>query len=104
MTTAVQRSFNMSVPWYLMACYAYYEMDEPMLTDQAFDHLAKEMVTRWESIEHRHKDCLTEDILRASTAPNRYPEMAVGACRSLIEVLRRQAKKPRQGRAAKTSS
>ena len=35
---------NMMVPWYLMASYAYYEQDQPILSDGLFDGLAKRML------------------------------------------------------------
>ena len=39
---------NMLVPWYLMAAWAYYEDDNPILSDSVFDDLAKTMHKKWE--------------------------------------------------------
>ena len=36
----VDGNINMSVPWYIMAAYAYYEQDDPILEDSEFDKLA----------------------------------------------------------------
>ena len=49
------KNINMMVPWYLMASYAYYKEDDPILSDQFFDNMAKVMLDKWEEIEHFHK-------------------------------------------------
>ena len=46
---------NMLVPWYLMAAWAYYEDDNPILSDSVFDDLAKTMHKKWDEVEHFHK-------------------------------------------------
>jgi len=58
---------NMMVPWYLMAAYAYYEQDEPILSDGMFDGMAKAMLEKWDTIEHWHKDLITTDDLEAGS-------------------------------------
>ena len=40
----IDDNLNMTVPWYLMAAYAYYEEDRPILSDSYFDRLAKKML------------------------------------------------------------
>lgn len=70
---------NMMVPWYLMAAYAYYVDDEPILEDQTFDKLAKRIATQWDTIEHRHKSYLTKDMLEAGTFLGDYPPQVEGA-------------------------
>ena len=47
----------MTVPWYLMTSYAYYVEDNPLVSDGAFDRLAKTMIKNWDKIEHFH-NCL----------------------------------------------
>ena len=37
-------NINMSVPWYLMAAYAYYVEDRPLLSDSCFDRMARKMI------------------------------------------------------------
>jgi hypothetical protein len=77
---------NLSVPWYLMASYAYYELDNPILTDASFDELGKFMLSRWEAITHRHKHLITEDDLRAGTLLRRdFPEIVKSATLDLIQ-------------------
>lgn len=82
----VKKNRNLSVAWYLMASYAYYELDQPLLTDSAFDELAKFMLHRWGAIKHRHKSLITEDDLRAGTLLRRdFPEIVIGATKDLMK-------------------
>ena len=37
----IDDNINMTVPWYLMASYAYYVEDDPILSDHAYDHMVK---------------------------------------------------------------
>ena len=83
----LQESLNLSVPWYLMASYAYYELDRPFLSDAVFDGLAKVMLKGWSTIEHRHKHLITEDDLRAGTLMTRdFPEIVKDATKRLLNV------------------
>lgn len=58
---------NMLVPWYLMASYAYYELDDPFFTDGTYDWLCKELDARWNEVEHRHKMRIDRGALAAGT-------------------------------------
>lgn len=69
----VDDNINMLVPWYLMAAYAYYVEDRPILSDSIFDRLAKKMLSNWDQIEHFHKDLITKDDLKAGTYLGEYP-------------------------------
>lgn len=75
----VDNNINMTVPWYLMAAYAYYEEDNPILSDSTFDRLAKKILDNWDTIEHLHKDYLTKDMLEAGTYIGEYPSRVKGA-------------------------
>lgn len=70
---------NMLVPWYLMAAYAYYVEDDPILEDARFDHMAKRILHLWDEIEHMHKDKLTKSDLEAGTFLGEYPSRIKGA-------------------------
>lgn len=72
-------SINMYVPWYLMAAYAYYVEDDPILEDSVFDKLAKRMLSLWDEIEHPHKKHLNKDMLEAGTFIGEYPSRVKGA-------------------------
>jgi len=75
---------NMMVPWYLMASYAYYEQDQPILTDGLFDGLAKRMLECWDDIDHQHKELITEEDLVAGTLLTRnFPGRVKGAVEHL---------------------
>lgn len=79
----VDDSINMAVPWYLMACYAYYVEDDPILEDATFDRLAKKILKEWDEIDHFHKDYLTKDMLEAGTFIGEYPSRIKGALKSV---------------------
>ncbi len=79
----IDDSINLTVPWYLLASYAYYEEDNPILSDGVFDRLGKKMLKNWESIEHIHKSFITEDMLEAGTFIGTYPSRIRGALLAL---------------------
>jgi hypothetical protein len=81
-------NINMMVPWYLMASYAYYKKDEPILSDAFFDAMGKTMLERWDDINHFHKHLITVDDLRAGTYLGDYPSIIEGA----IEELKKMRK------------
>jgi len=72
-------NINMLVPWYIMAAYAYYEQDNPILEDVFFDRMARRLLENWGSIEHFHKDYLNTDMLKAGTYIGEYPSRVKGA-------------------------
>ena len=83
---AVDKNNNMLVPWYLMAAFAYYKQDNPILSDQLFDKLARKMLEHWDDIEHHHKELITQDDLRAGTYLGEYPKRVEGAVNHIREV------------------
>ena len=76
-------SINMYVPWYLMASYAYYEEDDPIISDSMFDKMSKRILTHWEEISHMHKEYLNIDMLKAGTYSGEYPAQIKGALQSV---------------------
>lgn len=86
MKTATKRDRNKMVPWYLMASYAYYGLDDPILTDKAFDDLALDLLCVWDIIKHQHKHLITEDDLAAGSLTTRdFPQIAKDAALDLIQ-------------------
>lgn len=79
----VDDNLNMAVPWYLMASYAYYEEDKPILSDSVFDRLARKILEFWDVIDHMHKECLNKDMLEAGTFLGEYPSRVKYAVQSL---------------------
>lgn len=80
---ATDNNLNMLVPWYLMAAFAYYVQDNPILPDHTFDHMAKKMLSHWEEIDHFHKDKITKDDLAAGTYLGEYPSRVKYAVESV---------------------
>jgi|SRR6056300_552694 hypothetical protein len=72
-------SINMYIPWYLIAAYAYYEEDSPIISDRLFDLIAKRILENWDQIEHVHKSYITKDMLQAGTYIGEYPTRIKGA-------------------------
>ena len=84
---AIGRSSNMLVPWYLMASYAYYVLDTPILSDGCFDELCAQLDAEWDQVEHRDKGWIDRNDLAAGTRLSTlYPSMAKGAASSLAGV------------------
>lgn len=81
-------SINMTVPWYLMASYAYYVQDDPILEDHVYDTLAKRILAEWDNIDHHHKNLLNKDMLEAGTFMGDYPPQIKGAVGSVREAYR----------------
>jgi len=86
-------NINMMVPWYLMASYAYYKKDEPILSDAFFDSMGKTMLERWDDIDHFHKHLITVDDLQAGTYLGDYPSRVEGGLEDLLEHQKKMKKK-----------
>ena len=74
---------NMLVPWYLMASYAYYEEDNPILEDATFDRMSKVFLQYYDEIEHMHKYLITKEMLEAGTYQGEYPNRVKYALENL---------------------
>lgn len=81
-------STNMYVPWYIMASYAYYVEDSPILSDRTFDNMSKRILENWDEIEHIHKKYLNKDMLEAGTYMGEYPSRIKGALQSVRDTYR----------------
>ena len=84
----VDDSINMAVPWYLMAAYAYYVEDDPIMEDRDFDLLARKLLKDWDEVEHMHKHYLSKDMLEAGTYIGDYPSRVEGALKSVRHTYR----------------
>ena len=67
---------------YLMCSYAYYVEDNPLISDEEFDNLAKWLLEHWDAVDHPHKCYITKQDLEAGTYLGKYPSMIKGAVRS----------------------
>lgn len=81
----IETNINLSVPWYLMASYAYYEEDDPIISDSMYDRLAKKILAHWDEIKHQHKHHLSVDMLEAGSYIGTYPSRVAGGLISLKE-------------------
>ena len=79
----IDENNNMMIPWYVMASYAYYVEDRPLLSDGYFDRMAKRMLAEWDDIEHMHKHLITKEMLEAGTFLGEYPSRIKDAIQSL---------------------
>lgn len=81
----IASNLNMLIPWYLMACFAYYEEDNPIISDWVFDRMAKSLDNNWDTVQHRHKEYLTRSDVAAQTYlnPKGYPLMTKASVWSL---------------------
>jgi hypothetical protein len=96
----IDANINMTVPYYLMASYAYYVEDDPIFTDAFYDNLAKTILDNWDAITHWHKEHLSKDDLEAGSFLGDYPSIVQGALKSLreqpktVDKPKKQPKKP----------
>jgi hypothetical protein len=78
----LDKSPNAIVAWYLMASYAYYHEDDPILSDEVFDWLCVRFLENWNAIKHPHKHLTDEGQLKCGTlllGKDDYPSMVKGA-------------------------
>jgi hypothetical protein len=78
---------NMMIPFYLMASYAYYKLDDPIFSDSFYEELAKTMIDVWEGINHTHKYLITLDALKAGSYIGEYPSIVIGALESFKNAI-----------------
>lgn len=64
----VANKINLAVSWWLIASYAYYLLDENLISDELFDELTQVIKLNFDTIEHVNKDLITEDRLSAGSA------------------------------------
>ena len=79
----IDANINMTVPYYLIASFAYYVEDDPIFTDAFYDSLAKQILNNWDTITHWHRDVLSKDALAAGSFLGEYPSIVQGALKSL---------------------
>ena len=88
---AIIEGVNRMVPWYLMASYAYYILDKPILSDGMYDGLCKNLLDEVDqmNIDHPHIGLCEPDALRAGTAfhitEEEYPSIAKAAALRLLK-------------------
>ena len=67
---------NQLVSWFLIGCYAYYELSTPVMADADFDYMVKKLKEQWGNADHPHKDLISETHLDATTGYDiKYPNI-----------------------------
>lgn len=89
-----KHNVNMLVPHYIMASYAYYVLDDPLIPDTYFDQMAKRLLKNWDKITHWHKDYITIDDLKAGTYLGEYPRRATVVAETLLLGIEWKSRKP----------
>jgi len=73
---------NRLVPYYLMSCYLYYELDLNVIEDYEFENICKKLLLKYDLIKHYHKYLLDKDALSASTGYGiKYPTIVISAAK-----------------------
>jgi UDP-N-acetylglucosamine transferase subunit ALG13 len=52
---------------YLLHCYLYYKLNNPIIYDYDFDNLCNTLVEKWDSINHSYKKLVSLEDLKAGT-------------------------------------
>jgi NAD-dependent DNA ligase len=71
---------NLLIPHFLMHSWLYYVKDTPLVSDDTFDWITKELGARWDSLEHRHKALIDPSLLKTGfylEYPRRVPHAAL---------------------------
>lgn len=72
-----------AVAHFLMACYAYYVEDDPILSDHTFDHVLTPAVRGLPAGSHPHQHLITAEHLEAGTGFDlKYPLSVIEAARA----------------------
>ena len=95
----VSKNKNMLLPWWLMACYAYYELDQILLSDTYFEfELAEQLKKNYPKITHHHKSVIEkhkEQMLdsngkldfKTAFMIKEWPERVAGATKCLLKKI-----------------
>jgi hypothetical protein len=82
---------HLIVPWFIMASYLYYHKNLSLFSDEYYDELSKELLSRWDQVEHRHKHLITKEHLIAGSLytlkEEDYPEICKSAALSRAREL-----------------
>lgn len=64
----VANKINLAVSWWLIASYAYYLLDENLISDEFFDYLTLLIKENYEQITHENKDLITPERIACGSA------------------------------------
>jgi len=66
---SMESDINLTVPWFLMAAYAYHVDHDPIISDSQYDRMVKRMLDHWAEIEHKHKELISIKDHHVETYP-----------------------------------
>jgi len=74
---------------YLVHCYLYYKLDTPIIYDYDFDMLCKEILEKWDSINHSYKKLISKSDLQAGTGYSitEYPQEIIEEAESRKKIF-----------------
>jgi len=82
---------NLLVPWILMTSYLYYIEDISILSGHLFDNMCRELMEKYDTVEHRHKHLICKEGLSSGSlfdlTEDDYPHIVKGAARQLAREL-----------------
>ena len=62
-----EQNENMSIPYYLMFSYLYYEKNISLIDDAEFDGMCKTLLDKLDTLTHMHKHLIKKESLTAGT-------------------------------------
>lgn len=87
----LKRSKNLAVSWWLIGSYAYYHLDETIISDEFFDYLTVLIRENYSTIEHVNKDLITEERLSVGSAFDLriYPTRVMSCTQQILTQMRK---------------
>ena len=71
---------NQLVSWFMMASYAYYQLNINLMSDYDFDFLVLRLRSEWDKVDHPHKKLIKKTNLDAGSGYDiEFPSMVKGA-------------------------
>ena len=87
-TTEEVREMNSSqlVSWFMMASYAYYQLDINLMSDYDFDFLVERLRNEWDNVDHPHKELIKKTNLDAGSGYDiDFPAIVRGAAADYLQ-------------------
>ena len=77
---------NKLVSWFMIGSYAYYDLNENVMSDYDFDYLVKRLKDEWDTIDHPHKNLIMYTNLEAGSGYDiKFPSIVKGATVSYLQ-------------------
>ena len=77
---------NQLVSWFMMASYAYYQLDINLMSDYDFDFLVERLRNEWNNADHPHKKLIKKTNLDAGSGYDiDFPTIVRGAAADYLQ-------------------